>query len=196
MKIKYSTRQRGIAECARRIIVTKGIERLTIREIAKDLNLTDGALYRHFKSKNEIINLLIEDIEDTLLNTIEKAAKKANNPQIKLMNIFLSHISYAEQRKGVTFIVINETLNLQDKILRNKMSNIIQKYLKKIEEILMDGVLSEKFRKNIDTTSASIAFFGMVQSLVTVWALSGYKYSLSNKHIKNIFDIYIKGIIA
>ncbi|MDD5772384.1 MAG: TetR/AcrR family transcriptional regulator [bacterium] len=193
---KYSTRQREIAECARRIIVTKGIERLTIREIAKDLNLTDGALYRHFKSKNEIIGLLIEDIENTLLNTIEKAAKKANNPLVKLMNIFLSHISYAEQRKGVTFIVINETLSLQDKLLRNKMSDIIQKYLKKIEEILIDGVLSEKFRKNIDTASASIAFFGMVQSLVTIWALSGYKYSLREKHIQNCFEIYKKGIVS
>lgn len=193
---RYSTRQHEIAESARQIIVTQGIERLTIRELAKDLKLTDGALYRHFKSKKEIISLLIEDIENTLLSTIENAAKEANKPQDKLKNIFLSHLSYAEQRKGVSFIVINVTLSLKDKTLQNKMFIIIEKYLKKIEDILIDGVLSGKFRKNIDTASASVAFFGMVQSLVTMWALSGYKYSLRKKHIENIFDIYIKGIIG
>ncbi|MEW6087596.1 MAG: TetR/AcrR family transcriptional regulator [bacterium] len=193
---RYTSKQHEIAECARRIIVTQGIERLTIREIAKELKLTDGALYRHFKSKKEIINLLIEDIENTLLNIIETAAKKVNNPQVKLINIFLYHLSYAEQRRGVSFIVINETFNLHNKTLQKKMFKIVDKYLKKIEEILIDGVLSGKFRKDIDTVSASIVFFGMVQSLVTIWALNGYKYSLRGKHIKNCFDIYIKGIIA
>lgn len=196
-KPKYcSPKQHEIVEIARKIITTQGIERLTIREIAKDLKLTDGALYRHFKSKREIINLLIEDIENTLLNTIENAAKKADRPQNKLKNIFLSHISYAEQRKGVSFIVINETLSLQDKTMQNKMFRVVEKYLDKIEEILTEGVSSRAFSKNIDIESASIAFFGMVQSLVTIWALSGYKYSLRKKHIKNIFDIYIKGLIA
>ncbi len=192
----HSIRQQEIVESARRIISTYGFERLTIREIADDLKLTDGALYRHFKSKNEIIGLLIEDIEKTLLSTIEAAAKKADDPQSKLQNILLSHLSYAEQRKGVSFIVINETLNLHDKTLQVKMFNVIEKYLEKIKEILVEGVRSGEFRKNIDTASASIAFFGMVQSLVTLWALSGYKYSLKKKHIENCFDIYKKGIIA
>lgn len=192
---KYTDKQKEIVESVRRIISAKGIESLTIHQIAKDLGVTDGALYRHFKSKNEIIGLLIEDIERTLLDTIKTAAGKINNPINKLENILSSHLSYAEQRKGMSFIVINETLNLQDRNLKRKMLKVIHAYLKEIKAILIDGAGVGKIRKDIDFASASIAFFGMVQSMVTLWALSGFRYSLKKRYLK-LFDIYKKGLIV
>ena len=194
-KAKYTDKQIKIIESVRSIICSKGIEKLTIHEIAKDLGVTDGALYRHFKSKKEIISLLIEDIERTLLNTIRDAASKTSDPVNKLENILASHLSYAEQRKGVSFIVINETLNLQDKILKRKMLKVIHKYLKEIKSILLEGVEAKKIRKNVDFVSASIAFLGMVQSMVTLWVLSGFRYSLK-KHCLGLFDIYKKGVMV
>lgn len=193
---QYTDKQIQIVETARRIITLKGIENLTIREIAKDLRITDGAIYRHFKSKNAIVSLLIDDIEKTLLKVIDVAAEKAEGPLEKLKSIFLSHISYAEQRRGVSFIVINETLNLQNKGLRKKMFGIINRYLIKIREILVSGIESGTFRKDIDIVSASIAFFGMVQSTVTLWALSGFKYSLRKDRIDELLSIYMKGIVS
>lgn len=195
-KAQYTDKQIQIVESARRIITSKGIENLTIHEIAKDLRRTDGAIYRHFKSKSAIVSLLIDDIENTLLKAIESAAEKAECPLEKLKNIFISHISYAEQRRGVSFIVINETLNLQNKGLRKKMFGVINRYLKKIREILLNGIESGTFRKDIDIVPASIVFFGMVQSTVTLWALSGFKYSLRKDHINELLNIYMKGIVA
>ncbi len=84
---RHSFMQQEIVESARRIISAKGIENLTIRQIARDPKLTDGALYRHFKSKKEIISLLIDDIEKTLLDTIDDAAKMSGEPCEKLKNI-------------------------------------------------------------------------------------------------------------
>ncbi len=192
---KYSLRQQEIVESARRIITSKGIENLTIHEIARGLRITDGAIYRHFKSKKAIISLLIDDIEKTLLSAIESAAEKAEGPLEKLKSIFASHLSYAEQRRGVSFIVINETLNLQTKDLQEKMFGVIHIYLTRIKDILLNGIESGEFRKDIDAVSASIAFFGMVQSMVTLWALSGFKYSLRKDCIEKLFSVYAKGIV-
>jgi len=193
--VKEATlRQQEIIDCARKIITTQGVENLTIRGIAEDLDITDGALYRHFKSKREIISLLIDDIEETLFNAIELATQEASDPATKLMNIFLSHISYAEQRKGISFIVINETLSLKDRSLQRKMFRVIHRYIKKIRDILGEGVKTGKFRKEINLTSASVVFFGMVQSMVTLWALSGFKYSLKRSRLYEMLIIYMKGI--
>jgi AcrR family transcriptional regulator len=195
VNVKSTVRQQEIVDCARKIITSHGIENLTIREIAKDLNITDGALYRHFRSKKEIISLRIEDIEETLSNTVESAVKKDGDPIIKLENIFLSHISYAEQRKGVSFIAINEALSLKDKGLQRKMFRVIHRYIKRIRDILKEGVERGRFRKNININSSSIVFFGMVQSLVTLWALSGFKYSLARLRLDELLDIYKKGVM-
>ena len=190
-----SIRRQEIVNAARKIISSRGIENLTVRKIADELRVTDGSLYRHFKSKKEIISILIDDIEKTLLITIEEAAKESAKPLRKLSDIFISHLSYAEQRKGITFIVINETLNLKDKSLRRKMFGVINKYLKRIKAILAEGVDSGIFRKDLDITTASIAFFGMVQSIVTIWALSGSKHSLRKDRLDELFSVYTKGVI-
>jgi AcrR family transcriptional regulator len=193
---KNTIRQQAIVDAARRIISTKGIENLTIRQIARDLRITDGALYRHFRSKNEIISLLIDEVEKTLLATIEEAAQKTQDPAQKLENIFLSHISYAEQRRGVTFIIINETLSIKDKSLQRRMFAVLGRYLKTIEAVLMEGVKSGKMRKGLNLSAASLAFFGAVQATVTLWALSGFRRPLGKSSMNEILSIYREGVVS
>jgi AcrR family transcriptional regulator len=189
-------RQQEILDSARKIISTRGFGSLTIRELAKELKITDGALYRHFKSKKEIIVLLIDEIEKTLLATIEDAAKNSKDPLRKLKSIFLSHLSYSERRKGLTYIIINEALNIKDSGLQKKMFGVLQRYLETIKSIIQEGINLGSFRRGLDTTSAGIAFFGMIQSLVTFWALNDFAYYLRQDLLEEIFNIYIKGILV
>lgn len=195
MNSKTTLRQQKIINSARQIIITKGMEHLTVREIAKDLKMTDGALYRHFKSKKEILNLLIDDIEQTLLEAIETAARKSAQPLNKLELIFLSHLSYVEQRKGVSFIVINQTLSMKDRFLQKKMFAVVNRYLRTIREVLAEGVLQKIFRNDLDLEASSIMFFGIVQSLVTLWGLSGYRYRLRRKRLEYMFKLYTATIL-
>jgi len=188
-------RQQEIVNAARKIITSQGTKSLTVRQIARELKITDGALYRHFTTKNDIIRLLIGDIESTLLNNIQESAKKSDDPLQKLKDIFFSHLSYAEQRKGITFIIINETLSMKDKKLQKKMHEVVRKYLKTIEAIFSKGVNSGTFRKNLNVASASLAFFGMVQATVTIWALGGFDSSLMKNRLNELFDIYKRGVL-
>ena len=189
-------RQQEIVDAARKIIASSGIKRLTVRRIAKELKITDGALYRHFDAKNGIISLLIRDIESTLLNNIQEAAQKSDDPLQKLKNIFFSHLSYAEQRKGLTFIIINETLSMKDKKAQKEMYKVVRTYLKTIGTIFSEGINSGRLRKGINAASASLAFFGMVQATVTIWSLSGFDPSLMrNSRLNELFYIYKRGIV-
>lgn len=189
-------RKKEIIASVRKIISSKGMKNLTIREIARDLQITEGALYRHFANKEEIINLLIDDIEETLIRKIQDAAQQSNDPIMKLKHIFASHLSYAEQRKGVTFIVINETVNLEDRKLQKKILTVIDNYLLQIQLILSDGIRTAQLQKSIDVTSASIAFFGMIQSLVTLWALNGFNQRLLKNNSQKIFHLFLHGLLT
>ncbi|MGV8124742.1 MAG: TetR/AcrR family transcriptional regulator [Candidatus Xenobiia bacterium LiM19] len=188
-----SNRKKEIVETARKIISSSGMQSLTINAIAKELKLTDGALYRHFRSKHEILEMLIEDIKETLFHTVESAAEGIDDPIKKLESIFSSHLSYLEQRRGVSFLVITETLNLQDKKLQRMMMEVLNDYLKMIESIIEKGITSGVFGRDIDLHSASTAFLGIIQSAVTLWALSGYRHSLGRKH-HSLFNVFKSGV--
>jgi len=191
---KLTKGQQSIVNAAKRIIISKGFESLTIRAIAKEISVTDGALYRHFKSKQEIISLLIDDVELSLLTAIEKPAYSSGDPVEKLKKIFLSHISNAEQRKGMTLIIINESFSFRDNKIRKKMLKVMSRYQETLKMVLMEGINLRKIDKNIDVDAAGIAFFGMVQAAVTFWALSNFSYRLKSKSLDRMFDQYVRGL--
>ena len=119
-----------------------------------------------------------------------KKLRIKQDPLQKLESIFLSHLSYSEQMKGTSFTVINQVSGLKDKVLKRKMFRVLNKYLKTIKKIVVQGVELGIFRKDIDSTSASIVFFGTIQSMVTLWCLSGYKLSLKKADFIQTLDIY------
>jgi AcrR family transcriptional regulator len=187
------SRQRQIVETTRKIIATRGMEALTIREIAKGVGISEGDIYRHFVSKKQILLLLIDDIERTLLEAVKWAASEKQNPVESLENVLKAHLSYAEQRRGVSAIVIAESLRLADKDLREKMFEVVNRYIARIEALLALGVKSGQVRKNIDLRTAALTFFAMVHANVILWSLSDSRFSLAKRH-KPLWELYLSGI--
>jgi AcrR family transcriptional regulator len=186
-------RQRQIVEAARKIIATRGMEALTIREIAKEVGISDGDIYRHFASKKDILLLLIEDIERTLLEAVDQAASDKQDPIEGLENVLKAHLSYLEQRRGVSLLVIAETLRLGDKDLRKRMFEVVNRYMGRIEELLASGVKSGQVSKSLDLGTAALTFFALVHATVTLWALSNAGFSLAKRH-KPLWKSYLAGI--
>lgn len=192
--MEHGVRKKQIVDASRKIIAEKGMDALTVRELSKSLGLTDGALYKHFKSKHEIIEALIEDIERTLFQAIDAAAQSDGTSVQKLKNVFASHLSYAERRRGVSFAVINETINLKDRRLQSRMLRVLNAYNSKIQDLAEQGLGAGELRKGFATKFAGIAFFGMVQALVTFWALNGYEPEMMLAYVPAMFDLYANGI--
>ncbi|MCF6156224.1 MAG: TetR/AcrR family transcriptional regulator [Candidatus Brocadia sp.] len=91
MQIRKRTKIRRlqIIEIIRSIISSKGIEHVTISEIASGIGITKTAIYRHFKSKQDILSLLIDTIEETLMKALNEAMTN-KDPIQNLKNIISS----------------------------------------------------------------------------------------------------------
>jgi AcrR family transcriptional regulator len=174
-------RQKQIIDAARKLIIRRGSEHIRIKEIAETVGLTEGAIYRHFKSKKDILSLLVEQIEIDLVGDIN-GATISGGPIIDILEtVFKNHLSAIEQRQGVSFLVIAEIISLGDKKLNRKISETIEKYISCLKELLAKGVASEELRHDLDLETAAMLFFGMVQGLVNIWALNGYNFRLEER---------------
>jgi AcrR family transcriptional regulator len=188
-------RQRQIVEAARNIIATRGIEALTIREIAKEVGISEGDIYRHFTGKKAILLFLIEDVERTLMESVERAASEEREPVQRLENVLRAHLSYIEQRRGISLLIVAETLRLADKDLRKRMFEVVSRYIARIEEILAQGIRAGHVNKDIDPGMAALTFFALVHTTVTLWALSDAGFSLTERY-KPLWESYRAGIAA
>jgi AcrR family transcriptional regulator len=187
-----SLRRKQIIDALRKLIIEYGSENVTVRRIAKEIGVSQGAIYRHFKSKRQILDFLVDYIEENLIGDVEKSDSNAGTLEI-LENILKSHISAIEQRKGVSFLIVAEIVSLGDKRLNKKIYEVLNNYIKHIKDVLLRGVKSGEIRPDIDAAMAATVFLGIIQGLVTLWALSNYNFTLEEKYF-GLWDFFRKSV--
>jgi len=177
-------RRKQIINTLRKLIIKYGSENVTVRRIAKEIGVSEAAIYKHFKSKKEILGFLVDYIEENLIGDIEKSDHHNNILEL-LENILRNHFSSIEQRKGVSFLVIAEIISLGDKKLNKKIFEVLNKYIGHIKDILLKGVKTGQIKQDINLDTAAIVFFSMIQGLVSIWYLSDYNFTLEQKYISS-----------
>ena len=193
-KRETSPRRRQIVSAARRLIVKYGSEHVTVRRIAKEIGVSEGAIYRHFKSKREILSFLVDEIEDILMADVDNDYKSSLSALEILERIVKGQVSSAEQKSGISFQVIAEIISLGDKKLNKKIYDVINDYIARIKDILSEGVKAGIIRQDIDVDATATLFFSMMQGLVNMWALSNYSFNLEQRYAP-IWDVFCDAII-
>jgi AcrR family transcriptional regulator len=186
-------RKQQIIDAARKLIIKKGSEHLTVRAMAKEVGLTEAAIYRHFKSKREILSFLMNHIMDTMLHDVERTAIE-NSPSLDTIDQALKqHLSEIEQRKGMSFQIIAEIISLGDKKLNKDVYEKLNVYIDRLKHLLSEGVRSGSVKEDIDLEASALLLFGMIQGLANIWALSGYSFDLSEKY-ESLWAVYRQAI--
>ena len=182
-------RQQQIIDAARKLIIVNGSEHITIKGIAEEVGISEAAIYRHFKSKKDILEFLIVHIEQNFGKDFSKASSSKCTSINTIDKALRSHISAIEQRKGMSFQVIAEIISLGDKDLNSKSSKAINTYVANLRDLLARGVETKKIRTDINLDAAATLLFCMIQGLVNRWALSNYSFNLEKEYLLlwNIF---------
>ena len=185
------TRKEQIVNAARKLVIKCGSENVTVRRIAQEVGVSEAAIYRHFKSKRDILYLLVESIESNLISDLESQ----NRPDYgRLENVLLNHLSALEMRRGISFQVIAEIISLGDKKLNNRIYETIKKYIEKFKELLLTEIEKGEVRGDIDVDAAAVILFSVVQGLSNIWTLSNYSFNPKDK-FEPILDVLRKGLV-
>jgi AcrR family transcriptional regulator len=187
-------RKKQIVDAAANIIIKYGSEHVTIKKIAKEVGISETAIYRHFKSKEAILTFLINDIEKTLLAEIELNNTGDLYSLNTLEETIKIHVVHIIKRKGVSFQVIAEIISLGSKKLNQQAYNVITNYISRVKDILQQGKKAGIIRQDIDLDAAATLFFGMIQGLVNSWALSNYDFN-AEERFGALWNTYKKAIL-
>ena len=95
-RLTGETRRQQIAEAALRIIAARGHGRLTAAELAREVGIADGTLFRHFKDMREIVALAVDTLRQLLLQDFPPPAGAP--PLERLEQFVLSRVRLAQAR--------------------------------------------------------------------------------------------------
>lgn len=185
------SRKQQIARAAMEIISEEGMHNLVMVKIAKRVGVTDAALYKHFKSKDEMLFYMIEDLENSMIQRLIESVGHIQDPVDKLHGLLRFQFEFIEQNKGIPRIIFSESLQQQNRKVKAKTTSLMMNYLQIIKEILQSAQDSGQVSERTDLEAASAIFLGMIQSSVILWTLSEFSYSLKEKE-KSIWKEYVK----
>ncbi len=184
-------RRTQIVHATLEIVSEKGFGNLTTAEIASRVGLTEGAIFKHFSTKSEILQEVLLYIRRTLLPMANSMAGEDLPPEAKLEKILQAKFNFFSNHPGVPKIIFSEQVHLSDESLREILLTTVRGYSKAINDIILEGIEKGCFRNDIDPALATEAFQGLIQVNVFKWSLSGHAWDLAGS-VGKIIDFYIK----
>lgn len=166
---------------------------ITTTAIAERMKLTQGALFRHFPTKDAIWEAVIGWASERLLGRIDAAARAAASPMAGLEAVFLAHIDFVARHPGVPRMMFGELQRAGSTAPKRVASILLRHYAERLHYLLQAGRKSGEFDPQLDVEAAATLFVGTVQGLVMQALIAGDVHRV-RRDAPRVFAIYLRGI--
>lgn len=166
---------------------------ITTSAIARHMNLTQGALFRHFPSKDAIWQAVMEWVAQRLLARIDRAAEGAASPLAALQAMFMSHIDFVAEHPGVPRMMFGELQRAETTPAKRMVQTLIARYGERLHRLFEQGKADGELSAALDSEAAATLFIGTIQGLVMQSLLAG-DVGRIRQDAPRVFAIYRRGI--
>ena len=128
----------------------RGMERMTTARLAKEVGVSEAALYRYFPSKTKMFEALIEHIENTLLSRITASMRNETQTMKRIHDILQTILDFARKNPGLTRILTGHALMFEDAQLQVRVAQFFNRLEMQFVNILQMRKLREGRGFNVD----------------------------------------------
>lgn len=168
---------------------------ITTTAIAGHMNLTQGALFRHFPTKEAIWKAVMEWVAERLLARIDGAAADQDSPLAALRAIFMSHTEFVADHPGVPRMLFGELQRAESTPARRIARTLIQHYGERLQRLIEQAKVCGELPDSLDNEAAITLFIGTIQGLVMQSLLAGDVQRI-RREAAGVYAIYERGIRA
>ncbi|MBK6321585.1 TetR/AcrR family transcriptional regulator [Candidatus Aalborgicola defluviihabitans] len=166
---------------------------ITTAAIAKHMNLTQGALFRHFPSKEAIWQAVMEWVAERLLTRIDRSTQGIESPLAAMEAMFMSHIEFVAEHPGVPRMMFGELQRAESTPAKRMVQTLIQRYSERLLRLVEQGKANGELSFSLDSEAAATLFIGTIQGLIMQSLLAG-DVTKMQRDAPRVFAIYRRGI--
>jgi len=176
----FSKKQLNLINISLDIILKEGIQSLTIKNLSTRAGVTEPAIYRHFKSKFDILYNLLDFFEKHSEIFLENINKNQSVGLEKLKIFFLTHCKRFNDNKAFAIIMFSEEIFINNKELESKLFQIIKKQKKVLISIIHESQKNNLIISDIPEEHIFTLIIGSLRFLVSQWKMTKFKNNLKN----------------
>ena len=195
MAVRTGERKHQILQTVAQMLEQPAGEKITTAALAARLDVSEAALYRHFRGKAQMFEGLIEFIEQTLFALINKITSEEKNGLRQLEAIIAVMLAFAQKNRGMTRVLIGDALVNEDVELQVRINQLHDRLEAVLKQALRFGVTQKEIAGDVDVTAHANLLMSFVIGRWHQFAKSGFKrdpLELWNKQWRQIME----GVIA
>lgn len=192
-KLDTRIRREQIAEAALGLVAGEGLRRLSVAAVARRVGIVPSGIYRHFKSKDEILAAVLDRIEQRLLANVQAARKKHDDPLMCLKEVLMRHIRFIREGRAIPRMIFSDDVHAGRPDRRQRVMQIMQAYTGQLAEVIRDGQRRGRIRKELDVQTVAMMFLGMVVPAGILWHLTDGGFDVT-RHAQRAWKMFCTAV--
>ena len=123
--------------------------RITTAALAREVGVSEAALYRHFPSKARMFEGLIEFIEETVFSRTNRIMGGTEDPRARCRDMLLLLLSFCERNPGFSRLLTGDALAGETERLRRRMAQFYDRLETELRTVLRDGEIATGVRSTL-----------------------------------------------
>lgn len=192
-RLPTEERQAGIVAAALGLARESSPALVTTGDIATAIGVTQGAVFKHFPTKDAIWLAAMRWIAGELLGRLRDAVGNAPSPRDALGAMFRAHVEFVIAHPGVPRLIFHELQQPADTPAKREVRTLLQAYRQLLLAQLALAAAQGQVAPGLDRDAAATAFVGLIQGLVMQSMLGGQGAAMREQADK-VFALYARGL--
>lgn len=177
----WTDRQKEIIDTSIKLIAYNGIQNLTIKNISKEIGISEAAIYRHFASKSDIIMAILNTFQEISCSIFDTVWEEGSTSIDKIEAFVMDRYDRFTANPELAKVMFSEEVFQNDERYTQKIFEIMEEHKEKLIAILQEGKEKNEIRNDVDLISLVRIIVGSMRMLVTQWCLSSFAFNLKQQ---------------
>ena len=175
MPPRKSQRRQQILEALAQMLEANPGNRITTAGLARQVGVSEAALYRHFPSKSKMFEGLIEFIEETLFSRVNIILSEEPGAAQRCEKMLMLLLAFTERNPGITRILTGDALAGETERLHRRVAQLFDRFETQLKQVIREAEMREGLRPVIPLSAAANLLMAAAEGRISQYVRSGFK---------------------
>ncbi len=172
---KKGQRREEILQALARMLESNTDGRVTTAGLAQEVGVSEAALYRHFGSKGQMFEALVEFIEESLFSRVNRILESEEGPSEQCEAVLRLWLGFAAKNPGLARLMLGEAIQGESEALRGRVNQLMERLETQLKQILKRARLDARLSGDTDALAAANLLVAVVHGRINQYSRSNFR---------------------
>lgn len=176
MTEKKVSRKEQILQSLAHMLEAEPGGRVTTAGLAREVGVSEAALYRHFPSKAKMFEGLIGFIEDSIFSRVNRITQETQDPLNQVEQILTLMLAFTERNPGITRLLTGDALTGESDRLKQRIQQLFDRIESQLKQVLRDAEFKSGLRTQAPVAQTANLLLAVVEGRIAQFVRSGFRH--------------------